>query len=108
MKRRDFIKATAIVAPLAGLFPDDLSWISRVSVPGKIEKRSLGKTGEMLSVIGFGGIVVMNATAEDASKAVKTAIDAGVSYFDVAPSYGDAELKLGPCLLYTSPSPRDS
>jgi hypothetical protein len=26
------------------------------------------------------GIVVMNATAEDASKIVKTAIDAGVSY----------------------------
>lgn len=98
MKRRDFIKATAIVAPAAGLFPDDLSWISRVSVPEKIEKRSLGKTGEMLSVIGFGGIVVMNATAEDASKIVKTAIDAGVSYFDVAPSYGDAELKLGPAL----------
>src|SRR5664280_3454750 len=98
MKRRDFIKATAIVAPAAGLFPDDLSWISRVSVPEKIEKRSLGKTGEMLSVIGFGGIVVMNATAEDASKIVKTAIDAGVSYFDVAPSYGDAEIKLGPAL----------
>ena len=98
MKRRDFIKATAIVAPAAGLFPDDLSWISRISLPGKIEKRSLGKTGEMLSVIGFGGIVVMNATAEDASKTVKKAIDAGVSYFDVAPSYGDAELKLGPAL----------
>jgi predicted aldo/keto reductase-like oxidoreductase len=98
MKRRDFIKATAIVAPAVGLFSNDLSWISRVSVPGKIEKRSLGKTGEMLSVIGFGGIVVMNATAEDASKAVKTAIDAGVSYFDVAPSYGDAELKLGAAL----------
>jgi aryl-alcohol dehydrogenase-like predicted oxidoreductase len=98
MKRRDFIKATAIVAPAVGLFHDDLSWIARVSVPGKMEKRSLGKTGEMLSVIGFGGIVVMDATPEDASKAVKTAIDAGVSYFDVAPSYGDAELKLGPAL----------
>ena len=98
MKRRDFIKTTAIVAPAVGLFHDDLSWISRVSVPGKIEKRSLGKTGEMLSVIGFGGIVVMNVTPEDASKAVKTAIDAGVSYFDVSPSYGDAELKLGAAL----------
>src|ERR1035437_10389200 len=98
MKRRDFIKATAIVAPAAGLFLDDLSWISRVSVPGKIEKRSLGKTGEMLSVVGFGGIVVMNATPEDASKTVKKSIDAGVSYFAISPSYGDAELKLGPAL----------
>ncbi len=31
-------------------------------------------------------------------KAVKTAIDAGVNYFDISPSYGDAELKLGPAL----------
>jgi predicted aldo/keto reductase-like oxidoreductase len=98
MKRRDFIKTSAIAAPAVGLFTDDLSWISRVSVPGKLEKRSLGMTGEMLSVIGFGGIVVMNATPEDASKAVKTSIDAGVNYFDISPSYGDAELKLGPAL----------
>jgi aryl-alcohol dehydrogenase-like predicted oxidoreductase len=98
MKRRDFIKATASAVPAVSLFPADLSWISRVSVPGKLEKRSLGKTGEMLSIIGFGGIVVMNATVEDASKVVKTAIDAGVNYFDVAPSYGDAEIKLGPAL----------
>jgi predicted aldo/keto reductase-like oxidoreductase len=98
MKRRDFIKAAAVVAPAVRLFPADLSWISRVSVPGKIEKRSLGKTGVMLSVIGFGGIVVMDATDEDASKAVSTAINAGVNYFDVAPSYGNAELKLGPAL----------
>jgi len=98
MKRRDFLKTTAIAAPALGLFPDDLSWISRVSDPGKIEKRSLGKTGEMLSVIGFGGILVMNATDADSSTLVKTAIDAGVNYFDVSPSYGNAELKLGPAL----------
>jgi aryl-alcohol dehydrogenase-like predicted oxidoreductase len=66
--------------------------------PGKLEKRSLGKTGEMLSMIGFGGIVVMNATPEEASAAVRHAIDCGVNYFDVAPSYGDAEIKLGPAL----------
>ncbi len=71
MKRRDFIKTSAIAAPAVGLFTDDLSWISRVSVPGKLEKRSLGMTGEMLSVIGFGGIVVMNATPEDASQGRK-------------------------------------
>jgi len=49
-------------------------------------------------MIGFGGIVVMNATPEEASAAVRHAIDAGINYFDVAPSYGDAELKLGPAL----------
>ena len=98
MKRRDFIKTTAVVAPMISLFPADLSSISRESLPGKIEKRSLGRTGEMLSVIGFGGIVVRDATPEDASVLVKLAIDSGINYFDVAPSYGDAEIKLGPAL----------
>jgi aryl-alcohol dehydrogenase-like predicted oxidoreductase len=98
MKRRDFIKSSAIIAPVVSLFPADLSAISRASVPGKIEKRSLGRTGEMLSMIGFGGIIVKDATPEDASKLVKLAIDSGINYFDVAPSYGDAEVKLGPAL----------
>lgn len=98
MKRRDFIKTTAIMAPVASLFPADLSFIKRESVMGKVEKRSLGKTGEMLSEIGFGGIIVMNVTPEEAASSVRMAIDAGVNYFDVAPTYGDAEIKLGQAL----------
>jgi hypothetical protein len=49
MKRRDFIKTTAAIAPAMSLFPNDLSLIIRESVAGRLEKRSLGKTGEMLS-----------------------------------------------------------
>ena len=67
MKRRDFIKTSAIIAPMMSVFPADLSSVSRVSLPGKIEKRSLGRTGEMLSMIGFGGIIVMDATPAEAS-----------------------------------------
>ncbi len=98
MKRRNFILSAACAVPAMTLFPPDLSGIGRKKTPGMLEKRSLGKTGEMLSMIGFGGIVVMNATPEEASSAVRHAIDAGINYFDVAPSYGDAELKLGPAL----------
>jgi aryl-alcohol dehydrogenase-like predicted oxidoreductase len=98
MKRRDFIKTSAIIAPMMSIFPADLTSVVRESLPGKIEKRSLGRTGEMLSMIGFGGIIVMNATPAESSEAVKLAIDSGINYFDVAPSYGDAEMKLGPAL----------
>lgn len=99
MKRRDFIKTTSLAAPALSLFPANLSAIARdISVVGKLEKRSLGNTGEMLSVIGFGGIIIKDATTADASSIVKIATDAGVNYFDVAPSYGDAEIKLGPAL----------
>jgi len=98
MKRRDFIKATAAAVPVMSLFPADLSSITRTSPPGKIEKRSLGRTGEMLSMIGFGGILVKDATPQESSDLVKLAINSGINYFDVAPSYGDAEIKLGPAL----------
>jgi len=98
MKRRKFITTTATAVPLVSMFPACLSSVEREKAAGKIEKRSLGKTGEKLSMIGFGGIVVMNATAEQAAARVKEAIDYGVNYFDVAPTYGNAEEMLGPAL----------
>jgi predicted aldo/keto reductase-like oxidoreductase len=98
MKRRKFIATAALAAPALSLFPADLSGIDITNAPGKIAKRSLGRTGEKLSMIGFGGIVVRDATPADASALVKLAIDSGINYFDVAPSYGDAEVKLGPAL----------
>ena len=98
MKRRDFMKKAALSVPLISIFPADLSAIEREFRISKIEKRSLGKTGFKLSAIGFGGIVVMDASPEESSVRVKEAIDYGINYFDVAPSYGDAEIKLGPAL----------
>ncbi|MBL7113548.1 MAG: aldo/keto reductase, partial [Bacteroidales bacterium] len=61
-------------------------------------KRPLGQTGEKLSIIGFGGIVVNEIPQADANNYVSEAVDHGVNYFDVAPSYGIAEEILGPAL----------
>ncbi|VGO11800.1 General stress protein 69 [Pontiella desulfatans] len=58
----------------------------------------LGKTGLNVMPIGFGGIVVMDSEPKQASRAVADAIEFGINYFDVAPSYGNAEEKLGPAL----------
>ena len=63
-----------------------------------MEKRAYGNTGEQLSMIGFGGILVMNAEPEAAAHIVAEAVDRGINYFDVAPSYGNAEERLGPAL----------
>jgi len=65
-----------------------------------MEERILGRTGRQLSVIGFGGIVVRDASPAEADEYVARAIDRGVNYFDVgpAPAYGDAEERLGPAL----------
>ncbi len=60
--------------------------------------RTLGRTGAQLSVIGFGGIVVRDMSPNEATDAVAQAIDRGVNYFDVAPTYGNAQERLGPAL----------
>lgn len=63
-----------------------------------MEKRELGRTGEWLSVVGFGGIVVTDVEPSFAADTVKRATERGINYFDVAPSYGNAEDRLGPAL----------
>jgi predicted aldo/keto reductase-like oxidoreductase len=63
-----------------------------------MEMRNLGNTEEKLSVIGFGGIVVMDESEKDAKRFVSQAIDRGINYFDVAPEYGNAQEMLGPAL----------
>jgi aryl-alcohol dehydrogenase-like predicted oxidoreductase len=59
----------------------------------------LGKTGEQLSIIGLGGVVVMATEQSFADRIVAEAFDRGINYFDVAPSYGNAEERLGPALV---------
>ncbi|MFA6167113.1 MAG: aldo/keto reductase [Gemmatimonadaceae bacterium] len=99
MHRRDFIEQTATAAAAVGGFPASLAAIERVMVPGGIERRALGRTGEKLSVVAFGGIVLNQGTPDYAVRLVRDAFEAGVTHFDVAPQYGTAEEMLGPALL---------
>lgn len=64
----------------------------------RLPRREYGRTGVRLSIIGMGGIVVKGMEQERANRVVAEAVGRGVNYFDVAPSYGDAELRFGPAL----------
>lgn len=64
----------------------------------RLEKRRYGNTNTYLSVVSFGGIAVMDESQDEANRLVAKAIDSGINYFDVAPSYGNAEERLGPAL----------
>ncbi len=63
-----------------------------------MEKRRLGKTGHMSTVVAFGGAALWNATTSEAEAGIELAIEHGINHIDVAPSYGKAELRLGPWL----------
>ena len=105
MDRRGFLKiagisATGIAAGglSRGHAADDAHGEDVHRDPGRLLRRPYGGDGVELSVIGLGGIVVMNAEQEHANRVVAEAVEKGVNYFDVAPTYGDAEVKLGPAL----------
>jgi aryl-alcohol dehydrogenase-like predicted oxidoreductase len=71
---------------------------SLVGRGGTVPRRPYGKNGPPLSVVGLGGVVVMEMEQEEANRVVEEAVARGVNYFDVAPSYGDSELRYGPAL----------
>ncbi|HEX5411624.1 MAG TPA: aldo/keto reductase [Terriglobia bacterium] len=102
MKRRDFLKqSTAAAAGLAAaetlLQPLDAKKTG-AAAGRTIPHRPLGKTGEHLSIVAMGGIVVMDVSQPFANKIVAEAVDRGINYIDIAPSYGNAQERLGPAL----------
>ena len=98
MKRRKFIKGTILGGGLAGL-SFSYSWpVLNLQDVNPVPKRSLGRSGEKISMIGFGGIMLNNESRETCNDIVAKAWDAGITYYDVAPSYGNAEEMLGPAL----------
>ena len=62
-------------------------------------RRTLGRTGEDISVLGFGGMVANKEDIADVKQWVGEAVSRGINYFDVAPTYGNAEELLGPALM---------
>jgi len=63
-----------------------------------LERRVLGRTNLEVSVFGFGGFLLNGTSAAEASEIVAEAVERGINYFDVAPSYGNSESRLGPAL----------
>lgn len=58
--------------------------------------RLLGRTGHESSLVTLGGAVFIYPIEEkDGNEFVKYALDHGVNHIDVAPTYGDAEVRLG-------------
>ncbi|PUU93542.1 MULTISPECIES: aldo/keto reductase [Halanaerobium] len=60
--------------------------------------RKLGKTGLNVSEISFGGIMLMDTPQKEANQIVKNAVKKGINFFDVGPTYGNAQNILGPAL----------
>jgi len=102
MKRRGFLKglaATGVFTMLDQRYLEAKERLRTGKPPSRtVPRRRFGRTTTELSIIGFGGIVVKDVTPGQAARYVGEAVDRGINYFDVAPTYGNAEERLGPAL----------
>lgn len=60
-----------------------------------METRRLGRTGHDSTVINLGTYAIGVLSQDEADRAIEYALDHGINHFDVAPTYADAELRLG-------------
>ena len=98
MHRREFIKTTAATAFITSLGKT----FAHASSPGTIPYRTLGRTGEKVSLLGIGGFHLGGGTVLESTaiKIVRTALDNGVNFLDNAWDYnkGASEIRVGKAL----------
>ena len=61
-----------------------------------METRRFGRTGHMSTIAIFGGAAFWEISQKDADKVMEQVIEAGINHIDIAPSYGQAEERVGP------------
>lgn len=61
-----------------------------------METRRFGRTGHMSTIAIFGAAAFGQVSQEEADAVMEAIIEAGINHIDVAPSYGQAEMRIGP------------
>lgn len=61
-----------------------------------MQTRTFGRAGHPSTLAIFGGAAFWEISQADADKVLEQVLAAGVNHFDIAPSYGQAEIRVGP------------
>ena len=95
MQRRTFIQGIAATGILSSLRT------AAVPTASDIPRRTLGHTGEKVSMVGLGGYHIGQQSDENESiKIIRTAIDSGINFLDNCWDYngGQSEIRMGKAL----------
>jgi len=103
MNRREFIGAlsAAAVAERLGIGRATAAPPGARAAAGEVPRRTLGRTGEAVSILGLGGAHIGRVKdAAESVRIVRAAIDAGLTFQDNSWDYngGASELRMGEAL----------
>ena len=103
MRRREFIKAVAVVGLGSRVTAAEGQSNSTATVQPAISRHTLGKTGVEVSILALGGVIGMQlppSDKHDPAAIADAALDLGITYFDTAPAYnnGQSETNYGQVL----------
>src|ERR1700732_521775 len=96
MDRRDFLKTAA-----AGTLMTSLNHKFAYAASGSLPTRTLGRTGEKVSVVGLGGYHIgMQSDEQESIRIIRTALDGGINFLDNCWDYNDgqSEVRMGKAL----------
>ena len=96
MRRREFMKGVTAAGILSALGERTSAIPSSSDIP----RRTLGHTGEKVSMVGVGGYHLGRPTEEESIRIVHTALDSGINFLDNCWDYnnGESEIRMGKAL----------
>ena len=102
MKRRSFLQSAgsavgASAVSVCALQESKADVVDAVEVVQGIARRTLGRTGAKVSMVGYPGFALQHEDQEACTASLRRAFDNGINYFDVAPAYakGICEERMG-------------
>ncbi|HEY0526342.1 MAG TPA: hypothetical protein VGD08_23305, partial [Stellaceae bacterium] len=96
MDRRDFIRATTGIAAAAAI-PASAGPAGAADAP-QMQYRTLGRSGEKVSLVGLGGFHIgMQKDENESIRIIRSAIDGGINFLDNCWDYngGESEVRMG-------------
>jgi predicted aldo/keto reductase-like oxidoreductase len=96
INRREFVKGVTAAGLVAGFG----NFASAANSSGSVPRRTLGHSGERVSMIGLGGYHIGNPSEAEGIQIIRTALDNDMNFLDNCWDYhnGDSEVRMGKAL----------
>src|SRR3974390_1783568 len=97
MDRRRFLQTAAATTLVTSLSKE----LAHASEPATVPMRTLGRSGEKVSMVGLGGYHIgMQSDEQESIRIIRTALDSGITFLDNCWDYngGQSEIRMGKAL----------